>query len=67
MRVKLHVWWEGMRTRDDTTSSGVVDGMPDALGRGGFSNLNATKSCKRGVVWRVRWNAIVYQCERKPC
>lgn len=50
------LWVEGMRTRDDTTSSGVVDQVSDALGRDGLSNQKATDGCKRGVVWGVRWN-----------
>lgn len=40
----------GMRTRDDTTSSGVVERMSDALRRGRLRSQKDADGCRSGVV-----------------
>lgn len=49
LREKLHLTG-GMRTRDDTTGSGVLERVSDALRRGRLSNRKNTDGCKRRVV-----------------
>lgn len=55
LREKLHSTG-GMRTRDDTTSSGVLERESDALRGWRLSNRKSTDGCRSGVV--VGWDGM---------